>query len=71
MKIQGFVVDGMTNDPIIGANVIVKGTLNGTSTGLDGDFELEIPEGVVLEISYIGYLKSEVKAKAGKMLIKL
>lgn len=71
MKVQGFVVDGMTNDPIIGANVIVKGTLNGTSTGLDGDFELEIPEGVVLEISYIGYLKSEVKAKAGKMLIKL
>ena len=71
MKVQGTVIDGMTNDPVIGANVVVKGTLNGTSTDFDGNFELEVPEGAVLEISYIGYLKSEVKAQSGKMTMKI
>lgn len=71
VKVQGTVVDGTTGDPIISANVLVKGTLTGTSTDLDGHFELEVPEGSVLEVSYIGYLKSEMKAQAGKMTIKI
>lgn len=46
--------------PIIGANVIVKGTTNGTITDFDGKFSLEVPAKSVLEISYIGYLTVEV-----------
>jgi hypothetical protein len=40
--------------PVIGANIIVKGTTSGTISGIDGDFTLEVPEKSVLLISYIG-----------------
>lgn len=49
-------------EPIIGANVVVKGTANGTITDLDGRFSLEIPEGAVLTVSYIGYTDQLVPA---------
>lgn len=52
--ISGTVVDE-TNLPVIGANVMVKGTTNGTITDMEGRFTLEVPEGANLEISYIGY----------------
>ena len=46
--------------PIIGANVLVKGTTNGTITDMDGKFTLrDVPESAVLVISYIGYLDHE------------
>ena len=53
-QISGIVKD-QAGIPVIGANVIVKGTTNGVITGLDGDFLLEVPENATLEISYIGY----------------
>ena len=68
-KITGIVKD-VTGEPIIGANVIVKGTTNGTMTGLDGDFELEVPENALLVISYIGYVNQEIPV-SGKILLTL
>ena len=59
-KITGTIVDA-TGTPIIGANVMVKGTTNGTITDLDGKFTLNVPAGAVLQISYIGYANQEVK----------
>ena len=53
-KVTGTVVDE-AGIPVIGANVIQKGTTNGVITDLDGNFSLEIPNGAVIEISYIGY----------------
>ena len=58
-KISGVIKD-VAGIPVIGANVIVKGTTTGTTTGLDGDFVLEVPSNAVLEISYIGYLTQEI-----------
>ncbi len=58
-KISGIVKDPM-GVPVIGANVVVKGTTNGVITGLDGDFQLEVPENATLEISYIGYVTQSV-----------
>lgn len=54
-KISGTVLDE-TGLPVIGANVVQKGTTNGIITDIDGRFSLDIPEDAVLEISYIGYL---------------
>lgn len=54
-------VKGTDGEPIIGANVVVKGTTNGTITGIDGDFSLTAPVGATLEISFIGYITMEVK----------
>lgn len=46
--------------PIIGANVVVKGTSSGTSTDVNGHFSLEVSQGVKLQISYIGYVTKEI-----------
>lgn len=58
--LKGTIVD--ENDlPIIGANVLVKGTTNGTITDVDGNFSLDVENGNILHISYIGYADQEIK----------
>ena len=59
-KITGTVVDA-AGIPIIGANVMVKGTTNGAVTDINGKFSLNVEKGDLLEVSYIGYLSSEIK----------
>ena len=58
--------------PVIGANIIVKGTTNGTISDLDGKFTLEVPEDGILQVSYIGFNTQDI-AVAGKndLAIKL
>lgn len=69
--ITGTVVDE-TGFPVIGANVVVKGTTNGTITDMDGNFSINAAPGQPLTITYIGYLPIEVKAsEAGPMDILL
>lgn len=58
-KITGIVRDS-NGEPVIGANVSVKGTTNGTITDIDGKFSLEVPAGAVLQVSYIGYVTQEI-----------
>ena len=59
-KVTGVVVDG-TGEPVIGANVVVKGTTNGTITDFDGNYTIEgVSANDVLVISYIGYLSQEI-----------
>ena len=55
------VVTDKTGEPIIGANVLQKGTTNGTITDIDGKFTLTVPQNSVIVISYIGYNPQEVK----------
>ena len=57
-----------TGEPVIGANVVVKGTTNGTVTDMNGRYSLEVPEGGVLQISYIGYNTQEVKVGSGDVV---
>lgn len=58
-SVKGVILDS-GGEPIIGANVVVKGTTNGTITDFDGNFTLEVPANAILQISYIGYLTKEV-----------
>lgn len=53
--ISGIVVSEVGNEPLIGVNVVQKGTTNGAVTDLDGRFTLTVPDGSVLQITYIGY----------------
>ncbi len=71
IKVSGTVTDAVTGEPVIGANVIVKGTTNGTSTDFDGNFELEVPANATLVVSYIGYLSTEVTATTARMTIRI
>ena len=57
--VTGTVVDA-AGIPVIGANILVKGTTTGTITDIDGNFTLEVSPTDVLEISYIGYLTQEI-----------
>ena len=58
-QITGTVIDA-TGMPIIGANVMVKGTTNGTITDIDGKFTLEVAKDAILQVSYIGYMNQEI-----------
>ena len=61
--IKGEVTDIDTKEPLIGANVIIKGTTTGTVTDYDGRFELKAKDGLptTLSISYLGYTETEIE----------
>ena len=66
-KVQGTIVDE-NGEPVVGANVLVKGTRMGTFTDVDGRFELNAPAGAVLVCSSIGYQTLEVPVGNRKQL---
>ena len=60
IRFTGTVIDE-AGIPVIGANILVKGTTNGTITDMDGRFTLiNVPENAILVVSYIGYLDREI-----------
>lgn len=61
-QITGTVID-VHGEPIVGANIVEKGTTNGVITDVDGKFSLSITDNVSLEISYIGYLTQSIPVK--------
>lgn len=64
VTVKGVVVDS-ADEPVIGANIVVKGTTTGTITDFDGNWQLEVSDlGVVLEFSYIGMQPKEMPASA-------
>ncbi|MGV8962036.1 MAG: TonB-dependent receptor [Candidatus Saccharimonadaceae bacterium] len=67
--IKGIIVDSK-GEPIIGANIIERGTSNGTVTDYDGNFTLSIKDNAVLKVSYIGYLEQEI-ATSNKNIINI
>ncbi|MDR0758238.1 MAG: carboxypeptidase-like regulatory domain-containing protein [Tannerella sp.] len=62
--VTGTVVDA-GNEPVIGANIMEKGTANGTVTDVEGNFSLTVAEGAVLQASFIGYITQEVSVLSG------
>lgn len=58
----------MNGEPVIGATVMERGTSNGTITDIDGNFILEVHEGAMLDISYVGYKDQSVQAISGKQI---
>lgn len=67
MKVTGVVVDA-NGEPIIGANVWVKGTTSGVITNVDGNFVIDAPLHSVLTVSYIGFLAQDIEVKDSKAL---
>ena len=66
-KLTGAILDN-NGEPIVGANIVVKGTTIGTITDVDGSFSLDVPEKGTLVISYIGYLTKEIPIGKGNTL---
>lgn len=69
-KITGTVKDA-NGEPVIGASVVELGANNGTITGIDGDFSLDVAVNGELVISYIGYQTQKIKIKAGERNISV
>ena len=67
--VRGVVTDA-SGESIIGANVIQKGTTNGTITDIDGNFTLSVPSQSVLEVTYTGYIPQNVNVN-GKTLLNI
>ena len=67
-KVTGTVSDAF--GPITGANIIQKGTTNGTTTDMDGNYSIEVPDGAILQISFIGYIQQDIAVK-GKNVINV
>jgi len=61
IRVQGVIVDKKTGETLIGSSIIQKGTTNGTTTGINGEFTLSVPQNSVLVVSYLGYISQEIK----------
>ncbi|SEE41958.1 TonB-dependent receptor [Prevotella sp. lc2012] len=69
-KITGIVTDE-NGEGIIGASITEKGTGNGTVTDINGRYELTVPKGSTIQISYIGYLTQHIKVNKNQIDIRL
>lgn len=67
-EISGKVTDAATSEPLIGANVVIKGTTTGTVTDLDGNFTLSAGSDDILLISFIGYISEEIPVEGRSMI---
>lgn len=67
IAVKGHVKD-TTGEAVIGANVLVKGTTNGTITDFNGNFTLNVPKDATLSVTFVGYKPVEVKAAPTLMI---
>jgi TonB-linked SusC/RagA family outer membrane protein len=68
IRITGTVIDE-TGEPLTGANIVEVGTINGTLTGIDGQFTLEVSENATLRVSYVGYNAQDITIKGREPLL--
>lgn len=69
-QITGTVFEDATGEPVIGASVLQVGTTNGVITDFDGNFELNVPAGAQIQVSYMGFQAQTLAAKNG-MIVRL
>lgn len=70
MQVKGKVVDSK-QEPLIGVNVVVKGTTNGTITDFDGNFILTVSKGETLQFSYIGFTSKDVVVTSSDLVVEM
>lgn len=68
-KVTGTVISQEDGLPIIGATVMVQGTKTGTTTNIDGQFSLSVPDGKKIQVSYVGMISQTLKPKPGMKIV--
>ena len=68
VKINGVIKDAVTNEELIGVNVMILGTSTGTVSDVNGNFAVSVPVNSTLKVSYIGYKTQEIKIEGQKTL---
>lgn len=69
LSLTGVVRDAVSGEPILGANILEKGTTNGTITNFDGEFSLTLSPNATLVVKYVGYQPQEIQVAGQKNLI--
>lgn len=72
--LKGTIFDEKTNDPVIGANVIIKGTTQGTTTDFDGNFQLDtkgVKFPITLQVTFIGYQAKDIPVSGANSPIRV
>jgi len=71
-QVSGTITDDETGEPLIGVNIVVKGTTTGTVSDFDGNYELKVPTGATLVYTFVGYDPLEMTVStSGRMDVKL
>ncbi len=63
ITVRGTVLSRTDNEPLIGASVVCENSKVGASTDIDGNFQINVPDGTILKVSYVGFLSKDVKAQ--------
>jgi hypothetical protein len=70
--VTGRITDAETGEPLIGTNVVVKGTNKGVVADVNGNYKIELPQGYnTLDFSFIGYLSQEVIANSPTLNVSM
>ncbi len=70
ISVRGTVLSNTDDEPLIGASVVCEATKAGAATDIDGNFQIVVPEGAELTVSYVGFISTTVKAQ-DNMTIRL
>lgn len=70
VRISGTVVDEL-DEPLMGVGIFQVGTSNGTTTDLDGNYSISVPDGAELEFSYIGYLSQRIRVSSSRGTVNI
>lgn len=71
MQISGRVIDAQDQKPLGGVTIVQKGTTNGVSSQEDGRFQISVPAGTALLVTYVGYDSKEVLANTSNLTVQL
>lgn len=71
VSVSGTVLGRADDEPLIGATLLVEGTTNGTSTDIDGNFNLTVDENATLKITYVGYHPATYKVHGAESDIRI
>ncbi|MGB0525319.1 MAG: TonB-dependent receptor [Flammeovirgaceae bacterium] len=72
ITIKGKVKDGITGELLVGAHIIIKGTTQGATTNIDGEFTMRVNAlPVTLQLTYVGYVSKEVEIQDASSLIQV
>lgn len=63
ITVHGTVLSKTDEEPLIGASVVCEATKAGAATDIDGNFEISVPDGAILKVSYVGFISTELPAK--------
>ncbi|HQB27427.1 MAG TPA: TonB-dependent receptor [Paludibacter sp.] len=71
VTISGVVVDSKSDEPLVGAAILEKGTENGVTTDFNGEFTIKVRQGATLEISYLGYDSQTMVAGSTNSILQI